>query len=85
MKPMTLSKFVQITGTQSCLYALDEHGVVWKHREQSRTACGGNHYKHTCEYQTISWWEALDQQCGYPGWPPTEKELAEREVEALLQ
>lgn len=79
-----MPKFIQITGDTYGPYALDENGRVWKYVETSRQICEGDHSKHQCEWQTVKYWKKFTEQCGFPGWPPTEKELAEAEVEKLL-
>lgn len=76
--------FTQITGTKYTVYALDTEGVVWQYRDDSRRTCSEPHHNHTCEYQKVQWWQALPVQRGWLGWPPTEREIAEREVEELL-
>ena len=83
---MSTAKFVQITAAAYQLYALDEAGNVWECEEQNRRVCEAPHDDHKCEYQELSWWKPLGAHRGdFPGWPPTHKELAEREVEELLR
>lgn len=83
-------KFIQLTGDGNYgLYALDDEGYVWRYERDNRRTCEGDyeeHARHSCQYQEVAWWERLSTHCGsHPGWPPTVKELAEREVEELLR
>lgn len=78
-------KFIQIAADKYTAYALDENGQVWKYREHSRRICEGDHSRHQCTFQSAGYWEPLAMQRGWTGWPPTEREQAEAEVDALLK
>lgn len=81
---MSQAKFVQIVG-ESPLRALDENGVVWQYDHEWRHLCEPPHNYHDCKNEYLCYWRPLTTQRGFPGWPPTPKEMAEQEIEELLK